>query len=426
MRSEPGSSARLRPVGASSSEPSVFAELPARGLQALSSVTLAPRATLPIEPRLHHRGLAATVPTRGRGEVLPEEMPLAGYLLARALDGRKVEGKDFERLRRADESVREARALLAFGRGNIREDNEQSAGEAFSRIDGARELKLGSTKPSAAARGIWAGAGACIEHAHLSAFAHAAGLDAGSKEAVVLMAHIGHAWAESVIPQPWNLSSLWKPSEKAIVLDAWKDGPAVFSADSTRTPGQWRIAFPLRRITTPQPELLANAKKAAQGLASTLDPRALKSKQPPEWLLFNASPLISNDFMARVLHKPATKTRHPAIPAEVRKEILAVGVARELMVAPELPEGTPEGHGRIRSAAAQAPALIDALGNLTKITPRRYRPWTAPVPSVGAVFGDSDAQRLVRRQTDGRPAFLQPQEPRDLAAGAPSTEGDIR
>jgi hypothetical protein len=381
---------------------------------------------------------------RGHAEVAPEEMPLAGYLLARALDGRKVEGKDFERLRRANESVRETQALLAFGRGNVKEDTEQSNGEAFWRLDGARELKLGPIDPSPAARGIWAGAGACVEHAHVAAFAHAARLDAGTKEAVVLLAHIGHAWAESVIPKPWNLLSLWKPSDKAIVLDAWKDGPAVFAPDSTRTHGQWLSAFPLRKITMPQPELLAEAKRVAQNIASTHDPQTLESKQPPEELLFNARTVISNDFMGRVLPKPvsveqvldtvrksspaaSTQALHPAMPAEVRKEILAVAVARELMAAPEPLEHAPHGRGRVRSAAAQAPALINAVGDLTKIKPRRQQPWISPAPYRVAAFGGSDAQRQEGRHTDTHLVFrTQLEARRDLTADPPSAEDEIR
>lgn len=413
----------LRPAGACGSRPSVFTELPPRGLQALCSVMLAPRAPLPIEPRLNHKGLAATVPMCSRAEVSPEEMPLAGYLLARALDGRKVEGKDFERLRRADESIRETRALLAFGRANVKEDNKQSRGEAFRRFEGANNLKPGSTHRSLAAHWIWAGAGNCGEHAHVATFAHAGRLDSESKEEVALLANvfIDHAWVESAIPRPWNLASWWRPDEEAIVIDAWKDGPAVFAPDSTRTQGQWMSAITARRIASPQPELIAEAKIVAQDIACEQDPRALSWRpRPTEWWLSNARTVINNAFMERVLPKPvsveqvldtvrksspaaSTETFHPATPAEVRKEILAVGVARDLMAAPESMEHTPQGRGRVWSAAGQAPTLIDAVGSLTKNTPRRYQPWMIPsVPYRAVRFDQPDELRLVRRRTEAR------------------------
>ncbi len=412
----PGSHVPLRSAGACGSRFSVFIELPPRGLQALGSVTLAPRAPLPIEPRLRHKGLAATVPMRSGAQVSPEEMPLAGYLLARALDGRKVEGKDLERLRRADESIRETRALLSFGRANVKEDNEQSRGDAFRRLDAVHNLKLGSTNVPVGARCIWAGAGHCGEHAHLAAVAHAGRLDAESKEAVAVLANvfIDHGWVESSIPRTWSLASLWRPNEDAIVLDAWKDGPAVFAPDSTRTQGQWLSAITARRVARPQPELLADAKSGAQDIARE-HPIALSWRQPPAEWLFEACTVISNAFVGRVLPKPisveevldkvrkgspaaGSETVHSAMPAEVRKEILAVGVARDLMAAPEPLKHTTQGRGRVWSAAGQAATLIDAVGSLTKTTPRRYRPWgipSAPYRAVG--FDQADELRLVRR-----------------------------
>ncbi len=404
--------------------PSVFAELPPRGLQAVESAQLARRSPLPVESRLSYQALASTIPMRQPAHVSPQEMPLAGYLLARALDGRKVEGKDFERLRRADESVREARALLAFGRGNVKEDNEASQGEAARRLEGARALKCKLTELSMVIRAIWAGAGNCGEHAGLTTVVHAGRLDAESNERVVMLGNlfIDHGWAESVISRPSNLSSHWKPDVEAIVLDTWKDGPAVFASDSTRTHAQWLGSIAFRTIARPQPELLADAKRAAQLVATEQDPRTLWSRRPPDWMLSNARTVVRSALVERVSAKPITEEDvldtvrrstsaenqqilHPAMPANVRREILAAGVARDLMAEPEPLEHTLEGRGRVRSAAEQAPEIIAAVGDLTKVAPRRHWPWIPSFSRHGDAVDAPTAQRAVRRHFDASAAL---------------------
>jgi len=357
---------------------------------------------LPVELRLDYRGLAATVPMRGRAQIAPQEMPLAGYLLARALDSRKVDGDDLERLRRADESVRETRALLAVGRGNVRQDNDLSQGQASIRVDAARTLKLGSR--SVEARAIWAGAGNCGEHASLASVVHASRLHAESKEAVLLLGNvlIDHGWAESVVPRPWQISSLRKPDDRAIVLDAWKDGPAVFATDSTRTQAQRIGAITFRNITAPRPELLAEAKAETQRIASMHDPRSFSAPPLPRWLQTNAKTVINSAFMERVMLKLDPGPAASGLPAGLQARILATAVARELMAPPEpLGETTP-GHGRVRAAAKQAPAIVGAARELAKTTARREQPW---MPQNTIQAGPSpDEPRLVRRPTSSSKA----------------------
>ncbi len=364
-----------------------------------ASAALGPRVALPVEARLTDQGLAATVPGHSQTAVIPGEMLLAGYLLDRALDGRKVEGEDFDRLRRANDSVREVRALLPFGRGNVVEDIAAGQEESSTRVYGARKLRgqlpdgpLGFTSEAAA---IWAGAGNCFEHAVLAACVHAGRLNTVSGEMVTLLCNIrlDHAWAESVIPRPWKPSNLFRPDRRAIVLDAWKDGPAVFGPDSTRKRTHWIDALPLTRRREPDLSL-KTAKVVARRTAvkDFHDPREL---EPHTWpkkflgvgMLWNAETVVDQAFLNRVSAKPVSvmdvletvrKSNPdlraegflPAMPAEIRKEILAAGIARELMAAPAPLTDTPKGRGRVCAAAAQAPSIVDAAKDLRQITSR--------------------------------------------------------
>jgi hypothetical protein len=372
--------------------PTAFAELPRRGLAALDSVVLAPRAPLPMEMRLSPHRLGATVPLRGSDQVPAQEMPLAGYLLARALDGRKVDGVDLERLRRADESVRETRALLPHGRGNVRQDIDASRNGSSFRVDAARTSALGT--PSLAARAIWAGAGKCGEHAELVTVAHAARLHTESNEAVLLLANvlIDHGWAESVIPRPLRLSSLWKPDERAIVLDAWKDGPAVFAPDSTRTQAQRLGAITLDSIRMARPELLGQAKDAARRIASEHDPRNFTSQPLPRWMQSNARTVIRSAFMERVIPRLGPQAVTSGMPGPLQVSIMATAIARELMAAPGTLDETAPGQGRVRDAARQAPAIAAATRELAKTSVRREM----PMPWLPA-GGQAGAAGLVRR-----------------------------
>jgi len=320
-------------------------------------------------------------------------MPLAGYLLARALDGRKVEvhavgeGDDFERLRRADESVREARALLPFGRGNVVADIHASGGQSTTRTEASRELR-----ESAAAAAIWAGAGNCGEHGILTATAHAARLHAKSMETINRYGNsrTDHCWAEAAVQPPLTLlgllSEIWKPkpTDRDIVLDAWKDGPAVFGPDSTRSPREWRGAE-VGRLWA-DPEALSNAKRTAQDLAGTRDPRQAPERRYVTRDTWNSEPVVDEAFLKRALTKPlsvmqvlqqvmrdphAKPERRPlTIRPELRKEIIAAGVARELMAPPDALPAPAGAEGRVKTAAAQAPEIIEAMKNLRQITPR--------------------------------------------------------
>jgi hypothetical protein len=392
-------------------------------LQALESATLSRRALVPLESRLTAYGQAATVPLRRADRIAVQEIPLAAYVAARALDGRKVDAEDLDRLRRSDESLREARALLPFGRGNVREDHRQGFGEAGARVEAARTFEFATLTPSVAARAIWAGAGNCGEHAVVTTLAHAGRL-AGSGETVVMLGNVvaDHGWAESVIPSPAKLSSLWKPNEKTIVLDAWKDGPAVFAPDSTRVQWKWLSASTFIQVDRPRADMLGQAKSDARHLAFERDPRNVPPLKNP-WGLLRAQSGVSPAFVQRALSKPVSAQKaldvvlkgHPdrpgeattasVLPAEIRKEILVAGVAREFLGEPQPLEATARGQGRVRAAADHAPALMAAMGRLADVQVRQHVPWH--LPSFGAAF------------TNGQPV-----QPRLVTSTSPSDHGE--
>jgi hypothetical protein len=179
----------------------------------------------PLPRRLTNDALAQTVPQRSTTDVHPDDVPLAGYLLARQADGRPVEGQDLDLLRDAHDSVREARSLLPLGRGNVREDIIATKGLSTGSVNIARHLQksLGTLSDGQAA--ILVGAGNCGEHANLTAIAMASRAAMDIKARLTTRPLIDHTWTEA------SRKGDHKDREHTAVLDAWRDGPAVFAPD---------------------------------------------------------------------------------------------------------------------------------------------------------------------------------------------------
>ncbi|MGF6666185.1 hypothetical protein QF000_007918 [Paraburkholderia atlantica] len=249
------------------------------------------------EPRMTPEGLAGTVPRRSRDRLLPEELPHAGYLLARAAVGRKITGDERKRLRRADMSVRETRALMPAGRGNVREDIRDSLAEATRRSMGGRSLAEDpEVESDALSRPIWAGAGHCGEHGNLAAAAHAARLRPGEQSQAISGVGIDHAWAETTPADPEGKAD---EKERTIVMDAWADGPAVFASDSRYKSHQGGGTVKNRH----GPEhagLLQKAKELAAGIAGQCDPREMPSVALHEKSLWDAVSGVDEAFAGRV------------------------------------------------------------------------------------------------------------------------------
>lgn len=160
------------------------------------------------------------------------ECQLGGYLLDRRILGRPVEGRAFEQLRSANQTVRETRRTLRHGRGNVTVDIEHSNGESSLRTEAGRlsrraiPQKLPSGEPldpavRAVAAATTAQAGKCGEHAHVGAFLHAAKL--GEGEHLYVAGKADHSWAE--------LRAQISDRAQDIVMDPWAKGPAIFAED---------------------------------------------------------------------------------------------------------------------------------------------------------------------------------------------------
>src|SRR5689334_18444184 len=67
------------------------------------------------------------------------ESQLGGYVHARQVDGRPVEGPALERLKRGNETVMETRQALAHGRGNVTADINDSNGLSTIRTEAGRK-----------------------------------------------------------------------------------------------------------------------------------------------------------------------------------------------------------------------------------------------------------------------------------------------
>lgn len=185
----------------------------------------------------------ATLPQAKAGEerlsrsLAQQELPLAGYLFARAADSRHVDDKeDIDALRSADESVREAREHLSIGRGNVTTDLDRSNNESQHRTLAGRQLKkaldeanlhsTGSmlTPTQAAGASMVTKAGNCGEFSRLSAALHADKLKADEIAVRVEMPDVAdHVWVEL----QRNVGT-----DRDIILDAWTEGPAIFEPDA--------------------------------------------------------------------------------------------------------------------------------------------------------------------------------------------------
>jgi len=175
-----------------------------------------------VAPHLRDEALAKTVPQRSTTQIHPDDIPLAGYLLARQADCRPVEGEDLALLRDAHDSMREARNLMPLGRGNVKEDNAATHGLSFFAAQAGRAQEDLTIVEHA----VLSGAGACAEHSELTAQAMASRMGPQVKARMTHRTAVDHQWTEA------SASGNFKDRAHTVVLDAWRAGPAVFAPDS--------------------------------------------------------------------------------------------------------------------------------------------------------------------------------------------------
>jgi hypothetical protein len=250
-----------------------------------------------------------------------DHIPLAGYLLGRAVDGRPVPEHDVQRLRSAHESVVQTRQLLRWGRGNVRQDNAATGNESLARSFMAQNLALDLAQkeqlkfedaPELAGAAMFAEAGTCREHAVVAMHLHANKLE-GSTHTVHLASRPGvnHTWSEVRTQGK-------RERDRAIVMDPWGEGSAVLSEDARHT----RVSIGIRSDghydAASGPRASEHAESAKQTLArdtpaDTLGEfrSALAERPLPKRALFDAQPVVHRAFARRVeqkLSQPITAT----------------------------------------------------------------------------------------------------------------------
>jgi hypothetical protein len=178
-----------------------------------------------------------------------EAVPAAAYRLARHVDRRPVDREGVERLALADQALAQARHSLPEGRGNVDPDRATAELPAAAAQMLHRELvEMGfqrgpdpavSVFATAAMTGKVFGAGVCDNYAGLAALSYGVkAQEAGRppQEQVRILSHEEneHTWAEVHAPEE---------DAPAIVMDGWRDGPAVFAEDAgmVRDAGQVQV-----------------------------------------------------------------------------------------------------------------------------------------------------------------------------------------
>ncbi|MGN6318432.1 hypothetical protein, partial [Trinickia sp.] len=330
-------------------------------------------------------------------------IPLAGYLLGRAVDSRPVPEGEIGRLRSAHDTVVQTRRHLRWGRGNVRQDNAATGNESLARSYMAQNLALDLAQkdsltfenaPELAGAAMFSEAGTCREHAVVAMHLHANRL-AGTTDTVHLASRPGvnHAWSELRAQSKRN---------RVIVMDPWAEGPAVFSEDARHT----RLSIGVRSDGHYDAATAARASERAERAVQTLaretpaeaidEFRSALAQTPlPKRALFDATPVVHRAFARKVEQKlaqpitatealqaarragPLTKAirsplftalrRNPsktksdaeakfaAAQTGVRNEIKAIGIARSLGMA-----------NTVAEAVSDAKAIVDAARNLRR------------------------------------------------------------
>ncbi|WP_328515843.1 AVRPPHE avirulence protein [Ralstonia solanacearum] len=172
------------------------------------------------------------------------EHQFGGYLMAREIDGRPVEGKALDRLHPANETVLESRQYLSHGRGNVHDDIDASQGLSTVLMESGRDVQETlwriHPKPVAwVAAAMVAKAGNCGEHGEMATFLHATKLKEGEQVHNTHKEGFDHNWAVLRRSGPNWMHDAWTQlrhggsnPKRDIVMDPWAKGPAIFAEDS--------------------------------------------------------------------------------------------------------------------------------------------------------------------------------------------------
>lgn len=283
-----------------------------------------------------------------------DEIPLAGYLLEREVDGRAVTEQDLPRLRSAHETVVRTRKLLPWGRGNVRADVRATGGESFVRAYVAQELaqELANSKspafedaPNVAGAAMFARAGVCSNHAAVAMHLHADKLDAPDETV--------HFTGRPLVDHAWSELRKGKGRKNVIVMDPWSDGPAVYAGDARHT----RVSIGLKsygRYDAADGQAASDRAFDAAAKLTELAPhetideiRQLAKEHPPgDNTMFDARTVLNKRFTQRVEKKmaaPLTATQAQQIG---RKQAGLSGTLRSGLSALGVAQSSPVGRAR--------------------------------------------------------------------------------
>ncbi len=183
---------------------------------------------VPADPRLTDEALEKTVPVRSTTQIHDDDIPLAGYLLARCAEQRPIEDDGLELLRDAHDSMREARNLMPHGRGNVKEDVAATKGLSYRAVLHKQRKIKGEDLPRNAVA-VFGGSGNCGEFAVTTAIAMAGRMKPQIKARMTKRLFVDHVWTEAA-PQ-----GQYGNREHTVILDGWRSGPAVCAPDGAHS-----------------------------------------------------------------------------------------------------------------------------------------------------------------------------------------------
>ncbi|HLP41104.1 MAG TPA: hypothetical protein VK465_06325 [Fibrobacteria bacterium] len=326
----------------------------------------------------------------------PKEMPLAGYLLARAAMHRKIEGPDLKNLRNGHESMLQVSDLMPLGRSNVVQDINKAKNDHLPQrtmatsnlleMMIARQGHTADTVPDSilfqlfAAVSQHAKTGICSSYSMSTTPVHAAKLaDLKDRQAVVAQSRhdtVDHSWSE-MIPKGMRADETPILSWEDVIMDGWcKNNLAILREDGKFSrldkdgkPASFSHQLFLNRESGPR--TLRSVEKFKAQIENTpalermfrtdFDHFVAAGAQPRKESLWRATSVFHKDFeeqAARALDKAATASPSVAgagvkgadpVSARAKRasltEIQAVGVARSL-------------GSNIRGAIAEAPKII--------------------------------------------------------------------
>lgn len=278
------------------------------------------------------------------------------------------QGDSLKRLKAANDTVDETRALLPYGRGNVTVDNERTRYQSSMRDEAAmhliddyghrgedpEQLKAGMFRFAKAAR--------CGGSAPIATHLHADKLEDPYRVSTVEGKREDHTWTEVTRKDARRRDDA--------IIDPWCDGPAVLREDARYGNTEAKTIHQLDATTGP--EAAKNVERITARLEGDEHQKRLLKYYTGTGEMdyhsdgyrrfgaeFDPRPVYHPDFLKEAGKALHGQGGHPSMEGMPRhphlaQEIQAVGVALSLN------EGAAPASGKIRNALAQAPGIIDS------------------------------------------------------------------